>query len=210
MQLQKSTAWSLIIGPLGLMVLMMAFGFGTGLFNTEEGTEHAQKMMDNYNLARVAFVLITMSAVLLVFGWISFSRQIDPDDTAMSYARLLLLPGIALVIGGMALWLGLGTDVEVGINVTLGHVSDGLGALGDTFLDVGIVIIAIVAIRKNMTTTLVKILLALVALDGILGLGVIVAGMKGSTASDLDFFGWIIFTLASVAIGIQSLRAKES
>ena len=71
-------------------------------------------------------------------------------------------------------------------------------------------IIAIVAIRKNTVTTLVKILLALVALDSILGLGFIVAGMDGSAAEDADFLGWIVFTLATAGIGIQSLLAKES
>tara|TARA_B100000029_G_scaffold376326_1_gene370874 strand:- start:4763 stop:5341 length:579 start_codon:yes stop_codon:yes gene_type:complete len=192
------------------MILMMAFGFGTGLFFTEDETEHAQKMMDNYDLARVAFTLISMSMVLLVFGWISFSREVDPDNPAMGYARLMLLPGVVMIIANMGLWLGLGTEVEVGINVTLGHASEAVSTFGDIFLDVGTLIIAIVAIRKNVATTLVKILLALVALDSILGLGVIVAGMEGSATDDLDFFGWIIFTLATVGIGIQSLRAKES
>lgn len=207
MQLQKSTAWSLIIGPLGVMILMLAFGFGTGLFSTEEQPEHSQKMMDNYDLARVVFSLIGMSMLLLVFGWISFSRRIDPDDAAMSYARLLLLPGAILIVAGMGLWLGLGTEVEVGINVTLNHVSDGIGTLGDVFLDVGIIIIAIVAIRKNISTTLVKILLALVALGQILDLVAVVGGIGVDT---LDFLGWIIMTLATAGIGIQSLLAKES
>ena len=207
MQLQKSTAWSLIIGPLGVMILMMAFGFGTGLFSTEEQPEHSQKMMDNYDLARVVFSLIGMSMLLLIFGWISFSRQIDPDDAAMSYARLLLLPGAILVVAGMGLWLGLGPDVEVGINVTLDHVSNGIGTLGDVFLDVGILIIAIVAIRKNVSTTLVKILLALVALGQILDLVAVVGGIG---VNDLDFIGWLIMTLATAGIGIQSLLGKES
>jgi len=207
MQLQKSTAWSLIIGPLGVMILLMAFGFGTGLFSTEEQPEHAQKMMDNYDLARVVFSLIGMSMLLLIFGWISFSRQIDPDDAAMNYGRLLLLPGAILIVAGMGLWLGLGTEVEVGINVTLDHVSDGISTLGDVFLDVGILIIAIVAIRKNTITTLVKVLLALVALGQILDLVAVVGGIG---VNDLDFLGWIIFTLATVGIGIQSLVAKES
>ena len=207
MQLQKSTAWSLIIGPLGVMILMMAFGFGTGLFSTEEQPEHAQKMMDNYDLARVVFSLIGMSMLLLIFGWISFSRQIDPDDAAMNYGRLLLLPGAILIVAGMGLWLGLGTEVEVGINVTLDHVSDGISTLGDVFLDVGILIIAIVAIRKNTITTLVKVLLALVALGQILDLVAVVGGIGVDT---LDFLGWIIFTLATAGIGIQSLVAKES
>ena len=207
MQLQKSTAWSLIIGPLGVMILLMAFGFGTGLFSTEEQPEHAQKMMDNYDLARVVFSLIGMSMLLLIFGWISFSRQIDPDDAAMNYGRLLLLPGAILIVAGMGLWLGLGTEVEVGINVTLDHVSDGISTLGDVFLDVGILIIAIVAIRKNVGTTLVKILLALVALGQILDLVAVVGGIG---VNDLDFLGWIIFTLATAGIGIQSLVAKES
>ena len=151
-----------------------------------------------------------MSMVLLVFGWISFSREVDPDNPAMGYARLLLLPGVVMIIANMGLWLGLGTEVEVGINVTLGHASEAVSTFGDIFLDVGTLIIAIVAIRKNVATTLVKILLALVALDSILGLGFVVAGMDGSAAGDADFFGWIIFTLATVGIGIQSLRAKES
>jgi len=207
MQLQKSTAWSLIIGPLGVMILLMAFGFGTGLFSTEEQPEHAQKMMDNYDLARVVFSLIGMSMLLLIFGWISFSRQIDPDDAAMNYGRLLLLPGAILIVAGMGLWLGLGTEVEVGINVTLDHVSDGISTLGDVFLDVGILIIAIVAIRKNTITTLVKVLLALVALGQILDLVAVVGGIGVDT---LDFLGWIIFTLATAGIGIQSLVAKES
>jgi hypothetical protein len=207
MQLQKSTAWSLIIGPLGVMILMTAFGFGTGLFTTEEETEHAQKMMDNYDLARVVFSLIGMTMLLLIFGWISFSRQIDPDGAAMNYARLLLLPGAVLIVAGMGLWLGLGPDVEVGINVTLDHVSDGISKLGDVFIDVGILIIAIVAIRKNVSTTLVKILLALVALGQILDLVAVVGGIG---VDDLDFLGWIIFTLATAGIGIQSLVAKES
>tara|TARA_B100000809_G_scaffold232665_1_gene248791 strand:- start:811 stop:1443 length:633 start_codon:yes stop_codon:yes gene_type:complete len=207
MQLQKSTAWSLIIGPLGVMILLMAFGFGTGLFSTEEQPEHAQKMMDNYDLARVVFSLIGMSMLLLIFGWISFSRQIDPDDAAMNYGRLLLLPGTILIVAGMGLWLGLGTEVEVGINVTLDHVSDGISTLGDVFLDVGILIIAIVAIRKNTITTLVKVLLALVALGQILDLVAVVGGIGVDT---LDFLGWIIFTLATAGIGIQSLVAKES
>ena len=207
MQLQKSTAWSLIIGPLGVMILLMAFGFGTGLFSTEEQPEHAQKMMDNYDLARVVFSLIGMSMLLLIFGWISFSRQIDPDDAAMNYGRLLLLPGAILIVAGMGLWLGLGTEVEVGINVTLDHVSDGISTLGDVFLDVGILIIAIVAIRKNTITTLVKVLLVLVALGQILDLVAVVGGIGVDT---LDFLGWIIFTLATVGIGIQSLVAKES
>ena len=207
MQLQKSTAWSLIIGPLGVMILLMAFGFGTGLFSTEEQPEHAQKMMDNYDLARVVFSLIGMSMLLLIFGWISFSRQIDSDDASMNYARLLLLPAAVLIVAGMGLWLGLGTEVEVGINVTLDHVSDGISTLGDVFLDVGILIIAIVAIRKNVSTTLVKILLALVALGQILDLVAVVGGIG---VNDLDFLGWIIFTLATAGIGIQSLVAKES
>ena len=207
MQLQKSTAWSLIIGPLGVMILMMAFGFGTGLFSTEEQPEHAQTMMDNYDLGRVVFSLIGLSMFLLIFGWISFSRQIDPDDAAMSYARLLLLPGAILVVAGMGLWLGLGPDVEVGINVTLDHVSNGINTLGDVFLDVGILIIAIVAIRKNASTTLVKILLALVALGQILDLVAVVGGIG---VNDLDFIGWLIMTLATAGIGIQSLLGKES
>ena len=189
------------------MILMMAFGFGTGLFTTEEETEHAQKMMDNYDLAQVVFPLIGMTMLLLIFGWISFSRQIDPDDAAMSYARLLLLPGAILVVAGMGLWLGLGPDVEVGINVTLDHVSNGIGTLGDVFLDVGILIIAIVAIRKNVSTTLVKILLALVALGQILDLVAVVGGIG---VNDLDFIGWLIMTLATAGIGIQSLLGKES
>ena len=210
MQLQKSTAWSLIIGPLEVMILMMAFGFGTGLFPTGEQPEHAQKMMGNYDLARVVFSLIGMSMLLLIFGWISFSREIDPNGSVMNYTRLLLLPGVALTIAGMGLWLGLGKEVEVGINVTLNQVGDGISTIGDIFLDVGLLIIAIVAIRKNVGTTLVKILLALVALDSILGLGFVVAGVDGGAAEDADFFGWIIFTLATAGIGIQSLLAKES
>ena len=207
MQLQKSTAWSLIIGPLGIMILMMAFGFGTGVFTTEGETESAQKMMDNHDLARVVFSLIGMTMVLMIFGWISFSRQIDPDGAAMNYARLALLPGVVLIIASMSLWVGLGPDVEVGVNVTLENVSDGISTLGDVLLDVGIIIIAIVAFRKNVSTTLVKILLALVVLGQILDLVAVVGGIG---VGDLDFFGWVIFTVATVGIGIQGLRAKES
>ncbi len=125
----------------------------------------------------------------------------------MSYARLLLLPAVALGIASMGLWLGLGKDVEVVINVTLNHVSNGLSTLSDVFLDVGLIIIAIVAIRKNVSTTLVKILLALVVLGQFLALLAVVGGIG---VDDLDFLGWIIFILASAGIGIQSLVAKES
>ena len=97
--------------------------------------------------------------------------------------------------------------MEVGINVTLDHVSNGIGTLGDVFLDVGILIIAIVAIRKNVSTTLVKILLALVALGQILDLVAVVGGIG---VNDLDFIGWLIMTLATAGIGIQSLLGKES
>ena len=211
MQLQKSTAWSLIVGSLGITIGFMAFAALVGLLDDGgTATENAQKMVDNYDLARVFFSLLGMAMVLLIFGWISFSREIDPDGSVMNYTRLLLLPGVALTIAGMGLWLGLGKEVEVGINVTLNQVGNGISTIGDIFLDVGLLIIAIVAIRKNVGTTLVKILLALVALDSILGLGFVVAGVDGGAAEDADFFGWIIFTLATAGIGIQSLLAKES
>ena len=210
MQLRKSTAWSLIVGSLGITIGFMTFAALVGLFDDGTATENAQKMADNYDVARVFFSLLGMAMVLLIFGWISFSREIDPDGSVMSYTRLLLLPGVALTIAGMGLWLGLGTAVDVGVNVTLNQVGDGISTIGDIFLDVGLLIIAIVAIRKNVGTTLVKILLALIALDSILGLGFIVAGVDGGAAEDADFFGWIIFTLATAGIGIQGLLAKES
>ena len=210
MQLRKSTAWSLIDGSLGITIGFMTFAALVGLFDDGTATENAQKMADNYDVARVFLSVLGMGVVLLIFGWISFSREIDPEGSVMNYTRLLLLPGVALVFAGLGLWLGLGSTVDVGINVTLNHVGDGVTTIGDIFLDVGILIIAIVAIRKNTVTTLVKILLALVALDSILGLGFIVAGMDGSAAEDADFLGWIVFTLATAGIGIQSLLAKES
>ena len=207
MQLQKSTAWSLIIGSLGITIGFMTFAALVGLFDDGTATENAQKMADNYDVARVFFSVLGMAMVLLIFGWISFSREIDPEGSVMNYTRLLLLPGVALTIAGMGLWLGLGTAVDVGVNVTLNQVGDGISTIGDIFLDVGLLIIAIVAIRKNTITTLVKVLLALVALGQILDLVAVVGGIGVDT---LDFLGWIIFTLATAGIGIQSLVAKES
>ena len=104
MQLRKSTAWSLIVGSLGITIGFMTFAALVGLLDDGTATENAQKMADNYDVARVFFSLLGMAMVLLIFGWISFSREIDPEGSVMNYTRLLLLPGVALVLAGLGLW----------------------------------------------------------------------------------------------------------
>jgi hypothetical protein len=200
MTTNKANGWSLLIGAVGGIGGWFIIAAVFGLWSAETRLQEVEALSNNYDLAKILMPLLFLGFVVLIYGWQSVARTLAGDGALVDLARFLLIPGLVISTAGEAVLLAAAAD---GASVQpMIAIYEGLDLIASFMMFVALGLIAVLALRKNAGTKLQQVFMAILTVGTIVGIVMCLVDYN----SDLIMISWLSMLVASVGVGIQSIR----
>ena len=209
MKVGKQTAYFLILGSiLGLLGWLALIPLMDGMDGCTD-QEMIAGITEDYDIAVLFMPMLMIAFTAMIVGWRSVASSLGQDSIWINSANLLLIIALGTGVAGTGLMIGSGSPglFNETVALALWSSSEAIDLISGVFLLLGLAIIGIVSLQKTSGDRILQILSAILVIGSVIGIANYLINGQGET--DLEPIPYLCLLVASVGIGIKSLRTND-